>query len=214
MLTCWLTSSSLPLLSYRLGLLVVYHFLSLSGIAWNQNGRNVYPAIRLHLCRRTGACLQFPSLSQSTLGVETALSESYCCRSLVFDGGEKPRQSYFRCVFFFSLRGAKEASRRGELALITMDKATSGIREREGGVWGWRERKEGGPEGWLGVSSLSDAGFYKPLGRKWGRGHPLTCSHLPPHGLSQKQFKQLMEVGLILSPSHTAALWLTLLISD
>ena len=59
----------------------------------------------------------------------------------MFDGGEKPRQSYFRCGFFFSLRGAKEASRRGELALITMDKATSGIREREREVCEDEERE-------------------------------------------------------------------------
>lgn len=57
------------------------------------------------------------------------------------------------------------------------------------------EEKEG-----VSTSFLCGAGFYKPLGRKWGRGLPLTCSHLLPRSLSQKQFKQLMEVGW--SSSH------------
>lgn len=59
-----------------------------------------------------------------------------------------------------------------------------------------REREKGRWLGvWVSVSFFSRAGFYKPLGRKWGGGHPLTCSHLPPLSLSQKQFKQLMELG-------------------
>lgn len=48
-------------------------------------------------------------------------------------------------------------------------------------------------------------------GRKWGRGHPLTCSHSSPFSLSQKQFEQLMGRGRSLH-LRRGLRWLPLLI--
>lgn len=72
-----------------------------------------------------------------------------------------------------------------------------------------RERKGGSVS--VSISFFSGAGFNKPLGRKWGGRHPLTCSHLPSLSLSEKQFKQLMDPGFSSRTrgyvTHTTHFW-------
>lgn len=158
MLTSWQTSSSLPLLVYWLGLLVVDHFLSLSGIVWNlwQKSTSCYPpefvsenwclfavsvSLSVHTCRRE-SLLKPISLSISPYRSGNSVFRDI---SLTFTDVWRRRRAaveFFQMfVFFFSLWGAKEPSRRVELALITMDKATRGIREREREVCEDEERE-------------------------------------------------------------------------
>lgn len=131
------------------------------------------------------------SLSHTSISPDwsgNSVQHSYCWCSPVFGEAVKLCQGDFRGLY--SLQG-----QRGHMERRACPYHTGLAREREERVMYKEEERKEGDSVWVSVSLSAGAGFYKPLGRKWSGGHPLTCSHLPPLSLSQKQFKQLMEQG-------------------